>query len=82
MDSYDILVIVLSVLLGLFLLLGILVLVKIRSLLAKLDKISDSAQHAAANFDDITSKLSSAASFSAVGSVATSLIKYFKKKGK
>jgi len=82
MDSYDILVITLSVLLGLFLLTGIFVLIKVRNLIIKLEDISDKAQNAASNFQDITSKLSSAASFSAVGTVATSILKYFKKKGK
>jgi CHASE3 domain sensor protein len=79
MESYDILVIGLSILLAVFLILSIFVIVKVMQLVKKVESITDKAQDAADNVQDITAKLSSAASFSALGTAAAKAINLFKK---
>lgn len=82
MDSYDILVIILSVTLAVFLFSGIAVLLKVRELVVKIEQVVDTAQHAAENVEEITSKISTAASVSAFGTVAGKIVNAFKKGGK
>ena len=79
MESYDILVIGLSVLLAVFLILSIITIVKVMKLVKKVEVITDKAQSAADNVQDITAKLSSAASISAIGTAAAKLVNSFKK---
>jgi CHASE3 domain sensor protein len=79
MDSYDILVIGLSVLLGIFLIMSIFVIYNVSKLVKKIDALTDSAQHAVENAQEITAKLSSAASLSALGSLAAKIVQMFKK---
>lgn len=79
MDSYDILVIFLSILLAVFLSLAIMVLVKVIQLVKKIEAITDKAQATANNVQELTSKFSSAASFSAIGTAAAKIIQAFKK---
>jgi hypothetical protein len=47
-----------------------------------MEQVVDSARHAADNVEDITAKLSSAASVSAFGTVAGKIYNAFKKGGK
>jgi len=79
MESYDILVIGLSILLAVFLVLAIIVIVKVMKLVKKIEAITDKAQSAADNVQDITAKFSSAASLSAIGTAAAKVINTFKK---
>ena len=79
MESYDILVIGLSVLLAIFLVLSIIVIVKVMKLVKKVEAITDKAQSAADNVQDITAKFSSAASLSAIGTAAAKIVNSFKK---
>lgn len=79
MESYDILVIGLSVLLGIFLIGSIILIVKVIFLVKKIQLIAEKAKNAAENVQDISSKLSSAASVSAVGTMAAKIINTFKK---
>lgn len=79
MESYDILVVGLSLLLALFLILSIIVLVKIVKLVRKVEEITDKAKASADNVQEITAKLSSAASLSALGTAAAKLVNTFKK---
>jgi CHASE3 domain sensor protein len=79
MDSYDILVIGLSVLLAIYLTLSIFVVYKVSKLVKKIDLLTDSAQHAVENAQDITSKISSAISISTIGNMAAKVVQMFKK---
>lgn len=79
MESYDILVIGLSLLLAVFLVLSIIVLAKAIQLMKKIERITEKAQHVADNVEEITSRLGSAASLSAIGTAATKIMNMFKK---
>lgn len=82
MDSYDILVIGLSVLLAVFLTLSIILIVMVINLIKKVNAISDKAQETAANVSHFTSKMGSAVSISALGASVVKFISSFKKERK
>lgn len=73
MDSYDILVIFLSVTLAIFLTTAIVALVFLIKLLKKLNTATDSAMHAVENVESITDTLKNVANGSVVASAVSSL---------
>ncbi len=79
MDSYDILVIILSITLAIFLVLAIIATSLLINILKKVKAISDTAQQAADNVQEFTSSLSSAGKVTAVGSAISQVVDLFKK---
>jgi K+-sensing histidine kinase KdpD len=82
MDSYDTLVIILSVTLAVFLTLAIIATVMIIQILKKVKIVSESAQHTAENVEEFTSNLKNAGKVTAVGSAVNQVINIFKKGSK
>jgi hypothetical protein len=82
MDSYDVLVIILSVTLAVFLVLSIIATVLFIKLLKKLRQITDTAQAAVENVEHLASSLQAAASSSVVGGLLTKVFDRFKSSGK
>lgn len=78
MDSYDILVVILSIALGLSLLVWITVGVLVVQVMKKIKTASDTAQHAVENMEAFTSQLKNAGRATAVGSVMAQFSKLFK----
>lgn len=81
MESYDILVIVLSIAFGISILVWIIVGALVIQVLKKLRAISNTAQHTVDNVEQFTEHLKSAGKASAVGSVVQQITKVFKNKG-
>lgn len=79
MDSYDILVIILSVTLAIFLVLAIIATSLLIQILRRARNISDTAQHAVDNVQEFTSSLSSAGKVTAFGSAISQVVDIFKK---
>jgi hypothetical protein len=82
MDSYNILVIILSVALGISIFIWILVGALIVQVLKKLRTLTDSAQTAAENVEEFTSHLRNAGKMSTAGTAIAQITKLFKGKGK
>ena len=82
MESYDILVIILSIALGISLIVWIVVGTLIIQVLRKLKAISETAQHTVDNVEQFTEHLKSAGKASAVGSTLSQISKLFKTKDK
>lgn len=78
MDSFDILVIILSVALGLSLIIWITVGILLVQVLKKVKIASDTAKAAVENVEAFTSQLKQAGRATAVGSVIAQLTKVFK----
>ena len=78
MDSFDILVIILSVALGLSLIVWITVGILLVQVLKKVKIASDTAKAAVENVEAFTSQLKQAGRATAVGSVLAQLTKVFK----
>jgi len=79
MDSYDILVIILSITLAVFLILAIIATSIIIKLLKKVDAITDVAHQTVQNVEQFTEQLKSAGKVTAVGSVIAQFVDVFKK---
>jgi ABC-type Na+ efflux pump permease subunit len=79
MDSYDILVIILSITLAVLLILSIIAMSMIIKLLKKAEAISEVAHQTVDNVEEFTAQLKSAGKVSAVGSVVAQVIEIFKK---
>jgi hypothetical protein len=79
MDSYDILVIILSITLAVLLVLSIIAMSLIIKLLKKAQVISEVAQQTVDNVEEFTSQLKSAGKVTAVGSVVAQVLDIFKK---
>lgn len=82
MDSYDILVIILSIALAVSILVWIIVGVLVVQIMKRLRALTDSAQHAADNVQAFTEQLKTAGKMSTAGSAIAQLTKIFKGKGK
>ncbi len=82
MESYDILVITLSIALAVSLIVWIVVGVLIVQVVKRLRAISDTAQHAAENVEEFTEQLKKAGKMSAAGSAFNQIAKLFKGKGR
>ncbi len=82
MNSYDILVIILSVTLIIFLTVSIFVGVYLAKFLKSLKAATDTAQHAVENVEAFTTQLKNAGRATAVGSIISQVTKVFKGKGK
>jgi len=80
MDSYDVIVIFLSVTLFIFLILSIVALVFTIQILKKVKMATETAQHAVENVEEITSHLKQASKATAVGTALSQLVGMFKKK--
>lgn len=80
MDSYDILVIILSIMLALFLVLACAATILFIQLLKKLHKASDSAKVALNNVESITGSMKSAAKSSLLAGIAASFLKKYTSK--
>ncbi|MDO8265910.1 MAG: hypothetical protein Q7T41_03130 [Candidatus Saccharibacteria bacterium] len=78
MDSYDTLVIILSVALGVSILIWIIVGVFVVQILKKLKTASESAVAAVENVEELTSQLRNAGRATAAGSVISQVFKLFK----
>ena len=78
MSSYDILVIILSVTLAVFLILAIVAAAYIIKLLKKMDKVADTAQASAENIEAITGTIKNVANGSLIASTLSSLFSKFK----
>lgn len=78
MDSYDILVIILSIALGFSILIWIIVGVLVISVLKRVRQASDTAKAAVENVEAFTSQLRSAGRATAVGSVISQITKVWK----
>lgn len=78
MESYDILVILLSVALGMSLIVWICVGVLVMQVLKKIKIASDTAQAAVENVEALTSQLKNAGKATMVGSVMNQITKAFK----
>jgi K+-sensing histidine kinase KdpD len=79
MDSYDILVIILSITLAVFLVLAIIATTLIIKLLKQAQSITDTAQQTLDNVEEFTSQLKSAGKVTAVGSAIAQVVDIFKK---
>lgn len=79
MDSFDILVIILSVTLAIFLVVNIIALVLFIQILKRVRAISDTAQETAENFQQFSAQLSNAGKLTAVGSAISQVVDIFKK---
>lgn len=78
MDSYDILVIILSIALGFSILIWIIVGVLVISVLKRVRQASDTAKAAVENVEAFTSQLRNAGRATAVGSVISQITKVWK----
>lgn len=78
MDSYDVLVILLSVALGISLIVWITIGVLVIQVLKKVKLASDTARSAVENVEAFTSQLKNAGRATAVGSIITQITKAFK----
>lgn len=81
MESYDILVIVLSIALAISLIVWVVVGVLVAQILKRLRSITDTAKHAADNVEEFTEQLKKAGKMSAAGSAFNQIAKLFKGKG-
>ena len=79
MDSYDILVIILSVALVIFLIVSIIAVSLFIQILKKIRSISDTAQQTADNVVQFSENLKSAGKVTAVGSAVAQVLDIFKK---
>lgn len=79
MESYDILVIILSIALATFLIVAIVATSLFIQILKKIRSISDTAQQTADNVEEFSAKLRSAGKVTAVGSVIAQVLDVFKK---
>jgi hypothetical protein len=79
MDSYDILVIILSITLAVLLVLSIVAMSLIIKLLKKAEAISEVAHQTVDNVEEFTSQLRSAGKVTAVGSAIAQVLDIFKK---
>lgn len=79
MDSYDILVIILSITLAVFLVLAIIATSLFIKLLKQAQSITDTAQQTIDNVEEFTSQLKSAGKVTAVGSAVAQVVDIFKK---
>ena len=82
MESYDVLVIILSIALAISLIVWITVGVLVVQVLKRLRAVTDSAQHAADNVQEFTEQLKNAGKMSMAGSAFSQITKLFKGKGK
>lgn len=79
MDSYDILVIILSIALTIFLIVAIIATSLFIQILKRIRSISDTAQQTADNVEEFSAQLKSAGKVTAVGSVIAQVFDVFKK---
>ncbi len=79
MDSYDILVIILSIALAIFLVVAIIATSLFLQILKRIRSISDTAQQTADNVEEFSAQLKSAGKVTAVGSVVAQVLDVFKK---
>ena len=79
MDSYDILVILLSVMLAVFLIIGITLGILIIRLVKQANKTSEILHESAEDIHQFTSRLKTIGDMSAIGSAITQFGKIFKK---
>ena len=82
MESYDVLVIILSVALAISLIVWITVGVLVVRVLKRLQAVTDSAQHAADNVQEFTEQLKSAGKMSMATNTFSQIAKLFRGKGK
>ncbi len=82
MDSYDTLVIILSVAFGISLIVWIYVGVLIAQLIKRIKTATDSAQHAVENVEAFTEQMKKAGRATAVGSIISQVTNAFKGKKK
>jgi len=82
MESYDVLVIILSVALAFSLIIWITVGVLLAQLVKRLKTATDSAQHAVENVEQFTSQLKNAGRATAIGSIIAQVKKALKGKGR
>jgi hypothetical protein len=82
MDSYDILVIILSVTLAIFLTLAIIATIMTIQILKKVKIVTDTAVTTVENVEEFTTNLKNAGKVTAVGSVVNQVISIFKKGSK
>lgn len=82
MESYDILVIMLSVALFMFIALGVWALVLLVQVLKKVKTTTETARHAAEKVEEFTANLKSAGKLTALGTTITQIVKIFNKGGK
>lgn len=82
MESYDILVIILSVFLAIFLLLGIVIMVKVLQIMKQAKAIATDAEEAVANVRSATNKMASAASAVSVSKAISKVVNVFTKEDK
>ena len=78
MESYDILVIILSVTLAVFLILGIWALILTVQVLKKIKEVSENARHAAENVEEFTEQMKKAGRATAAGSLFAQVANAFK----
>jgi predicted PurR-regulated permease PerM len=81
MDSYDILVVTLSIALAVSVIVWIVVGVLVVQIMRRLRTLTDSAQHAADNVQEFTEQLKKAGKMSAAGSAIAQITKIFKGRG-
>jgi K+-sensing histidine kinase KdpD len=79
MDSYDILVIILSIALAIFLIVSIIAISLFIQILKKIRSISDTAQQTADNVVQFSENLKNAGKVTAVGSAVSQVLDIFKK---
>ncbi|MFT4532459.1 MAG: biopolymer transport protein ExbB/TolQ [Candidatus Saccharimonadales bacterium] len=79
MESYDILVILLSVALGTFLILGIWSLALFIQVMKKVKETTESARHTAEHVEEIVNNMKGASKATAVGSTIAQFAKFFNK---
>jgi len=78
MDSYDVLVIILSVALGISLFVWIFVGVLVAQFIKRIKSATDSAQHAVENVESFTEQMKHAGRATAIGSIISQVTKAFK----
>lgn len=78
MDSFDILVIVLSIMLAIFLITGIIATVAMIKLIKKVSAATDSAKHAVENVEAMTGTLKNVANGSILAGIVSSLFEKVK----
>ncbi len=79
MDSYDILVIILSITLAIFLILAIIATSLIIKILKQAQEISETAKLTVENVEEFTAQLKSAGKVTAIGSAIAQVVDIFKK---
>ncbi len=79
MESFDVLVIILSIFLAVFLLLGILVLIKVLQIMKQAKAIADSAEEAVENVKMATGRVVSAASAVSITKAIGNVVQLFNK---